>query len=69
MSWHKSSLTVADADQKIDTVSVYLDYDLRSWLFGVSFEPDPYWYDLRISFGPVGIAFTYWRSPAYLVEG
>ena len=67
-TWYKASTTLFDRDQKIGTVSVYLDYELRCWLFGITFDPDPCWYDLRILLGPIGLSFMYWRRPVYVVE-
>lgn len=66
--WYEADLTILDFFQRVGTLSIYFDYDLRSWLFGVSFDPDPCWHDLRISLGPIGLAFTYWRKPVCLLR-
>jgi hypothetical protein len=67
-AWYRASTTLFDRNQKIGTITVYFDYDLRCWLFGVSMDPDPCWYDFRLSLGPVGVSFTYWRRPVFFLQ-
>lgn len=65
-TWHRVSLGVDSGDKKAGTVSFFFDYDLRCWLFGISIDPDPSWFDLKISLGPIGLSLMYWRRSAYL---
>jgi len=55
-------LDVGDA-QRDGSVSVFLDYNLGSWTFGVRFEPDPCWYDINLDLGPFSLSAIYWRKP------
>lgn len=67
-TWCRVSTTLFDRDQRPGTVTVFFDYDLRCWLFGVSLDPDPSWYDLKFSFGPIGLSLNYWRRQVYLLS-
>ena len=67
-NWHRASVTLINNSQEPGGVTVYFDYDLRCWLFGISISPDPYWYDLKISLGPIGFSLMYWRRYAYVYD-
>lgn len=61
-TWHKAQWALRDAgDDRAGTVSIYCDYDLRSWTFGLRFEPDPCWFDFHLDLGPISLSVIYWR--------
>ena len=66
--WNRASITLAGDNQEAGSVSVFFDYDLRCWLFGLSFDVDDSWYDMKVSFGPIGLSFTYWRRYVFLFD-
>lgn len=63
-TWNRANIELFGAKKEAgpNTASVYLDYDLRSWTFGLRFENDPSWYGLHLDFGPVSLSFIYWRT-------
>jgi len=66
-NWHRANVPLFDRrDNRPGTVSVFLDYNLESWLFGVYIERDESWYELRLDAGPLSISFLYWR--AYMIH-
>jgi hypothetical protein len=60
-NWHHANIAILDRESREGTVSVFLDYDLARWTFGVRFEHDPCWYGIVIEAGPVSLTFDYWR--------
>lgn len=62
-TWHSAAgaLVDRDGDPRQGTMSVFWNYDLGNWTFGLAFEHDPCWYDLRIQAGPLNVSFCYWR--------
>lgn len=68
-TWHRASFGADSGDQKAGSFSIFFDYDLRCWLFGLSFDPDPSWFDVKLSLGPIGLNFMYWRRQAFLFDG
>ena len=60
-TWHRYNNTIIGADHKPGTATVFLDYDLLNWTFGVRGERDDYWLSVHIQFGPVAIEVCYWR--------
>ena len=67
-TWYRVSTSFDSNDQKTGSITVYFDYDLRCWMFGFTFERDLCWYDLKISFGPIGISFMYWRKHVHIFD-
>jgi len=55
-------------EDRESTVSVYLDYDIGSWSFGVRFQPDPCWYDFNLDLGPLSLSAIYWRKPVAVLD-
>lgn len=67
-TWTRVSTTIYGDSHDPGTVSIFFDYDLRCWLFGVSSDLDPSWYDFKISIGPIGLSFMYWRTYVALLD-
>jgi hypothetical protein len=65
--WNRVSLSWDTNDQKAKSFTFYFDYDLRCWLLGFSIEIDRSWYDLKVSFGPLGFSVMYWRTYVYVL--
>lgn len=40
--------------------SFLIKYDILSWRFGVKIEPEEYWFDIAIEFGPICLNFIRW---------
>lgn len=64
-TWHR---VLFCRGQKQGTFSIFLDCDLRCWTFGVTFDPAPDWFDLKISLGPLGVSFMYWRRQVFVFD-
>lgn len=60
--WHRVSTTLCgNRDQTPGTVTVFFDYNLLNWTFGLHFENDGCWRDMHLHFGPFSFSFCYWR--------
>lgn len=60
-TWYRISATLFNDTQEPGTVTVFFDYDIRVWVVGIRFDPDPSWYSLHFELGPISISFDYWR--------
>lgn len=60
-SWHRISTALVDRESREGSVSVFFDYDLGRWSFGLRFEHDPSWFDLNFDLGPISFSICYWR--------
>lgn len=61
-TWHHANFALIDqGDAREGTMSVFLDYDIGNWTFGLRFEHDLCWYDIVVQVGPVHLSFCYWR--------
>lgn len=62
-TWKRASATLLDRrNAREGTISIFVDYDLLRWTFGLRGEHDTSWYDFVIEFGPVSLSATYWRK-------
>jgi hypothetical protein len=59
--WWKTEWILRDSNNTPREILIVLDYDLRSWLFGLSWDSDPCWHDVVMEFGPLRLTFTYFR--------
>ncbi len=61
-TWHRASFELLGSpDQEAGSVSLFFDYNLSSWCFGIALTNDPHWYDFCLEFGPLIFTLTYWR--------
>lgn len=62
-TWYRASGRMLDTgDAKPKSFSVFYDYDLGNWTFGLRSDPDSAWYDLTIQVGPLSVCLMYWRA-------
>jgi hypothetical protein len=66
--WYRASGALLDNDPREGTVSVFYDYDLRAWTFGVRFEVDECWYGISFEFGPIRLSLNYWRHHVCILD-
>jgi hypothetical protein len=60
-TWHRYNDTILGQSYKPGTASVFLDYDLANWTFGLRGEHDGCWFSIHFQFGPVALELIYWR--------
>jgi hypothetical protein len=63
-TWHRVNTTLVGRSHAPGTVSVFFDYNLCNWSFGLDFEPDHLWTAVYFKLGPVSFEVTYWRVVA-----
>lgn len=61
-TWRRGEVAIKDKDgDREGTVSIFFNWNLWSWCFGLYIEPDPGWLEIRPEFGPVNLSIIYWR--------
>jgi hypothetical protein len=60
-SWHRINTTVLGRGQEPGTATLFFDYNLAHWTFGVRVDPDHLWFTVYFEFGPITFDLTYWR--------
>jgi hypothetical protein len=62
VAWYRKGVSWDSNDQKSDSISLFADFDLLIWLFGIKFDIDPSWIDFSASIGPLSFSVIYWRK-------
>jgi hypothetical protein len=60
-TWHRAQWALRDLDDRENTISVFLNYDLGRWCFGPRYEHDEMWLDFNLDVGPLSLWIIYWR--------
>lgn len=61
-TWYRAAGTaLSTGEEKPRSFSIFYDYDLGNWTFGLRSDIDPCWYDLTIQLGPISVCLMYWR--------
>lgn len=62
-TWHRAQVELIGSPHWRDrgSFSVYADYDLANWTFGLLFGLDGHWTEVVLQFGPLGLTVIYWR--------
>lgn len=69
-TWHRANVTLFDGRSSgRKTFSVFADYELGDWTFGLYFAPDPCWVEVVLRAGPLSLSVIYWRSPPRFKAG
>lgn len=60
-TWHRYNNTVFGKSHDAGTVTMFFDYDLLNWTFGLRGERDDCWLSLHFQLGPFAVELCYWR--------
>jgi len=63
-TWHRVNATIFGRSHDPGTLSLFFDYNLLNWTFGICVQPDNLWTTVYIELGPIVFDFTYWRIEA-----
>jgi hypothetical protein len=63
MSWYYRESTIGK-NYEAGHSTVFMTWNLRCWMFGIDFRPDPGWLSIHFLFGPVEIEVCRWRDYA-----
>ncbi len=60
--WHRAAGGWFGQDSEPGTVTLFWNWDLLDWTFGLRLEDDPSWRDVHFHFGPISFDICYWRK-------
>lgn len=65
--WHRAAGGWFEQDSTPGKITLFWNWDLLDWTFGVRFENDLCSRDMHLHFGPISFDLCYWRKhPAHM---
>ena len=60
--WHRAAGGWFGQQSEPGSFTLFWNWNLLNWTFGVSLDNDPCWWEIAFHIGPLILSFDYWRN-------